>query len=204
LARKPYGFRAFVFHAYRQGIVQLCNDLFIDVVIPRGLIGEGGPMSHGFGSSRLAASLVGLVAAVPALMVASIIGVFQTPDSGAYLSYAQMLREGPLPNGQALLESSFAPHNWLSSGDLCNPIPFTIPLVLSAVWFANPVSSHACGLCVSGRFGAWSQTTAGLRSRVDAGSRISGGFPILDYDRFAFWRAFWRCHAPNFSCRADA
>jgi hypothetical protein len=130
LARKPYGFRAFVFHAYRQGIVQLCNDLFIDVVIPRGLIGEGGPMSHGFGSSRLAASLVGLVAAVPALMVASIIGVFQTPDSGAYLSYAQMLREGPLPNGQALLESSFAPF----------PLYRTIgyPAVISATQFLSP------------------------------------------------------------------
>jgi hypothetical protein len=53
--------------------------------------------------------LVGLLASVPPLIVAAMIGVFETPDSGGYLTYAAMLLSGPLPEGEALLGSSYSP-----------------------------------------------------------------------------------------------
>jgi hypothetical protein len=56
-----------------------------------------------------AAFLVGCVAVIPALVVASIVGVFETPDSGGYLVYAKMLAAGRLPSGEALLGSSYSP-----------------------------------------------------------------------------------------------
>ena len=42
-------------------------------------------------------------------MVASLVGVFETPDSGGYLAYAKLLAAGPLPSGEALLNSGFYP-----------------------------------------------------------------------------------------------
>lgn len=66
-------------------------------------------MGQGLGRAPVASLFVGLLAAFPPLVVASIVGVFETPDSGAYLTYAQMLVSGPLPRGEALLASSFAP-----------------------------------------------------------------------------------------------
>ena len=36
-------------------------------------------------------------------------GVFETPDSGTYIIYAEMLRSGPLPHGEALLGLSYSP-----------------------------------------------------------------------------------------------
>lgn len=53
--------------------------------------------------------LVAIIAAIPALIAASVTGVFETPDSGAYLIYAAMIPAGPLPRGEALLGSSHAP-----------------------------------------------------------------------------------------------
>ena len=66
-------------------------------------------MGRGFGRTPIASLFVGLFAAFPPLVVASIVGVFETPDSGAYLTYAQMLVSGPLPRGEALLGSGFLP-----------------------------------------------------------------------------------------------
>lgn len=61
-------------------------------------------------SKRWVASLlVALISAAPPLVVASIVGVFETPDSGAYLTYAQLLRAGPLPAGEELLRSGATP-----------------------------------------------------------------------------------------------
>jgi len=53
--------------------------------------------------------LVAIIAAIPALIAASITGVFETPDIGAYLTYAAMIPAGPLPRGEAFLGSSHAP-----------------------------------------------------------------------------------------------
>jgi hypothetical protein len=67
------------------------------------------PLGQGIGRAPVASLFVGLLTAFPPLVVASIVGVFETPDSGAYLAYAEMLVSGPLPRGEALLGSSFAP-----------------------------------------------------------------------------------------------
>jgi hypothetical protein len=53
--------------------------------------------------------LVGVLASLPPIIVASVVGVFETPDTGAYLAYAEMLLNGPLPKGDALLTSSYSP-----------------------------------------------------------------------------------------------
>ncbi|MCA3309154.1 MAG: hypothetical protein ING03_06915 [Roseomonas sp.] len=66
-------------------------------------------MGRGFGRAPVTSLFIGLFAAFPPLVVASIVGVFETPDSGAYLTYAQMLVSGPLPRGEALLGSGFLP-----------------------------------------------------------------------------------------------
>ena len=66
-------------------------------------------MGRGFGRTPIASLFVGLFAVFPPLVVASIVGVFETPDSVAYLTYAQMLVSGPLPRGEALLGSGFLP-----------------------------------------------------------------------------------------------
>jgi hypothetical protein len=67
------------------------------------------PLGREFGRAPIVLLIIGLLAAFPPLVVASIVGVFETPDSGAYLTYAQMLVSGPLPRGEALLGSSHAP-----------------------------------------------------------------------------------------------
>ena len=66
-------------------------------------------MGRGFDRAAIASLFVGLLAALPPLVVASIVGIFETPDSGAYLTYAQMLVSGPLPRGEALLGSGYSP-----------------------------------------------------------------------------------------------
>ena len=66
-------------------------------------------MGRGFGRAPVASLFVGLLAAFPPLVVASMSGVFETPDSGVYLTFAQMLVSGPLPRGEALLGSSYSP-----------------------------------------------------------------------------------------------
>ncbi len=53
--------------------------------------------------------LIGIIATIPALVVAFLVGVFETPDSSGYTFYAQLLASGPLPSGDALLGSRFAP-----------------------------------------------------------------------------------------------
>ena len=74
--------------------------------------------------------LVGIIAAAPPLLVTAITGVFETPDSGGYLTYGRMLVSGPLPSGEALLGSSHA------------PIPLYrtpgYPAVLAALQYASP------------------------------------------------------------------
>ena len=67
--------------------------------------------ASGYWLSRSSATsfLVGLLAAVPPLIVYAIVGVFETPDSGGYLTYAEMMLSGPLPSGEALLGSSYSP-----------------------------------------------------------------------------------------------
>jgi hypothetical protein len=58
--------------------------------------------------ARLAA-LVAALAAVPALLALAIFGVIETNDSPGYLLYAEALKAGPLPSGEALLRSGPAP-----------------------------------------------------------------------------------------------
>ena len=53
--------------------------------------------------------LVGLVAALPALVAFLTYGALKTPDSGGYIYYAEQLRTGTLPIGTALLKESPAP-----------------------------------------------------------------------------------------------
>ena len=53
--------------------------------------------------------VVALIASVPALLAFATFGLIETPDSPGYLAYSEMLRAGPLPEGEALLRSSPAP-----------------------------------------------------------------------------------------------
>jgi len=53
--------------------------------------------------------LVGLLAALPALAALLVLGAIQTPDSSGYMSYAEQIRTGTLPNGAALLTEAPAP-----------------------------------------------------------------------------------------------
>lgn len=53
--------------------------------------------------------MVGVLAAIPALVVMAITGPFETPDSGGYLYYAKLLATGPLPSGEALLNAGYSP-----------------------------------------------------------------------------------------------
>lgn len=59
--------------------------------------------------NKVTTLLVGFLAAWPPIIVSSLVGVFETPDSGGYLTYAEMLLKGPLPKGDALLGSSYSP-----------------------------------------------------------------------------------------------
>src|SRR5215471_20071014 len=53
--------------------------------------------------------LVGLVAALPALVAFLAFGALEPPDSVGYISYAEQLRAGTLPSGAALLKEAPAP-----------------------------------------------------------------------------------------------
>src|SRR5215472_10851065 len=53
--------------------------------------------------------LVGLVAALPALVAFLTYGALEPPDSAGYISYAEQLRAGTLPSGAALLKEAPAP-----------------------------------------------------------------------------------------------
>ena len=53
--------------------------------------------------------LVGLVAALPALVAFLAFGALEAPDSVGYISYAEQLRAGTLPSGPALLKEAPAP-----------------------------------------------------------------------------------------------
>lgn len=52
-----------------------------------------------------AAAVSGLLA----ILAVTAFGVIMTPDTPAYLHYAELLRSGPLPSGEALLRSGFQP-----------------------------------------------------------------------------------------------
>ncbi|MGX9966897.1 hypothetical protein ACVFYP_26475 [Roseomonas sp. F4] len=56
-----------------------------------------------------ATGLVALLSMLPALLALLVFGLFQTPDSPTYLTYAEALRAGPLPEGAALLRQGPAP-----------------------------------------------------------------------------------------------
>jgi len=59
----------------------------------------------GWGATLLAAALSSL----PALLALAAFGPMVTPDSPTYLAYAEALRAGPLPVGEALLRAAPAP-----------------------------------------------------------------------------------------------
>ncbi|MBU8540769.1 hypothetical protein [Falsiroseomonas tokyonensis] len=56
-----------------------------------------------------ATGLVALLSPLPALLAFASFGLLVTPDSATYLAYAEALRAGPLPVGEALLREGPAP-----------------------------------------------------------------------------------------------
>jgi len=59
--------------------------------------------------ARRDACLVALLAMLAPLAALAVFGVIQTNDSGSYVAYAEALRAGPLPAGEALLRSGPQP-----------------------------------------------------------------------------------------------
>src|SRR5215467_14300553 len=70
-----------------------------------GRIRCGGSLEHNLRRELL----VGLVAALPALVAFLAFGALEAPDSAGYISYAEQLRAGTLPSGPALLKEAPAP-----------------------------------------------------------------------------------------------
>lgn len=67
---------------------------------------EGATPDPGRWSDTFAAAAV---SSLLAILAVTAFGVIMTPDTPAYLHYAELLRSGPLPAGEALLRSSFQP-----------------------------------------------------------------------------------------------
>ncbi len=66
---------------------------------------RAGDAAGGWWATGLAAGL----SALPALVALAVFGLLVTPDSATYLAYAEALRAGPLPVGEALLREGPAP-----------------------------------------------------------------------------------------------
>lgn len=67
---------------------------------------EGATPGSGRGLDTLAVAAVSSLLALLAVMT---FGIVMTPDTPAYIHYAELLRSGPLPSGEDLLRSGFQP-----------------------------------------------------------------------------------------------